>query len=79
VPLEPHIGKNIKEARLAKGLNQSQLGERCRPVVLQQSLSRYESGEMVPTISTLIRIAQALEVDIVELMAPVSGKNRKGE
>ena len=58
----------IKEVCKEKGITVSQLAEKMG--IKQESLSRAINGN--PTLETLERIANALEVDITELFAPSS-------
>ena len=60
------IGSKIKELRLAKGLTQKQLGERCG--MADSAIRRYESDRGNPTEKTLSRIADALGVFVIELL-----------
>ncbi len=53
------MGKRIKELRLESELNQSQLAEIIGCV--QNTVSRYESGEKSPSIEMLARLAIALK------------------
>ena len=58
----------IKEVCKEKGITVSQLAEKMG--IKQESLSRAKNGN--PTLETLERIANALEVDITELFVPSS-------
>jgi Zn-dependent peptidase ImmA (M78 family)/transcriptional regulator with XRE-family HTH domain len=65
----PQLVHNLRRLRDAKKLSQAELAERA-------SLSRVaygaiESGAAKPRVQTLLRIAQALDVPLKELMAPV--------
>lgn len=55
-----NIGKAIKELRLAKGLNQSEMADKC--ALTQTSLSQIESGSKRPNPSTLKKICAFFEV-----------------
>lgn len=59
--LEPEykLIESLIVARLKKGLTQEKLAERIN--TKQESISRVESGKVVPTIPFLKRIAQALD------------------
>lgn len=59
----------IKEVCKEKGITVSQLAEKMG--IKQESLSRAINGN--PTLETLERIANALEVDIIELFTSSSG------
>lgn len=53
-------GKRIKDARNKSGLTQKQLGERLG--VSESAVAQYESGQRVPKVDTLQRIADALNI-----------------
>ena len=54
--------RTLAGLRLAAGLSQRQLGERCD--IGQQHVSRYESGKHKPSLDTAHEMAQALGVDL---------------
>lgn len=54
--------RTLAGLRLAAGLSQRQLGERCG--LGQQHISRYESGKHKPSIDTAHDMARALGVDL---------------
>ncbi len=60
------IGKNIREIRIKKGLSQAEVANRCGKE--RQSYQRVETGNINPTIWYLQHIAQALEVELNELV-----------
>lgn len=60
------IGENIKKFRREKGMTQEKLGEVL--FVSQQQISQYESGEKVPRVDTVQKIADALGIPICELI-----------
>lgn len=64
-----NIGKAIKELRLKKKLNQSELAERCD--LTQTSLSQIESGAKRPNPSTLKKLCDFFEIPeaVVYLLA----------
>ena len=57
----------IKKIRKAKGLTQKQLAEKIGVATI--TIQQYERGVRNPTISTLNRIAMALDVTIGELLS----------
>ncbi len=59
------IGRRIKEARQAKGLSQEALSEKIG--MSAKYLSSVERGKENPTLDTLIKLADALEVETSEL------------
>ncbi|QIJ90186.1 hypothetical protein C7H62_2378 [Mesoflavibacter sp. HG96] len=62
-----HIGKRIKDIRVGKGLSQVDLVGRIEGKIDTTNISRIESGRTNPTIFTLYRIAEALEVQLSEI------------
>lgn len=62
-----NIGKRIKELREERNLEQQDLGGKCN--LNNSALSRIESGRINSTVSTLNKIAVALEVPLKELFS----------
>lgn len=61
------FAENLRRRRKELGLSQEQLGARAN--IQMADISRYESGSRDPRITTIARLAQALEVPIAELLA----------
>lgn len=59
------VGKRIKEARVARGWSQGQLGERAG--VSQTGISSWERGRTEPTRDDVRRVAAALGVEVGEI------------
>ncbi len=60
------FGDNMKRTRLEKRMSQ---GDICRALNLDRAyISNIENGRMNPTLSTLERIANALEISSSELL-----------
>lgn len=59
------VGEKMKEARLAKGFSQTELGKMIG--VTKGTVSLYESGIREPPIKTLILIAKNLQISLDEL------------
>lgn len=66
------VGKNIKKAREEKGITQDALAEQLN--VTRQAVSNWECEKTQPDVETLDRIAEALGVDIEQL---IYGNERK--
>lgn len=64
------LGRRIKDVRQVKELSQIGLAKSCN--FEKATLSRIESGKSNPTVKTLVRIANALEIQVGELFTPVS-------
>ena len=56
------FGKRIKLARVENDLTQDQLAEKIK--TKQKNISRYETGASMPSIETLIKIANVLRKKI---------------
>lgn len=63
-----NIGKNIKTIREHQGLTQVDLVGKIDGDIDTTNISRIESGRTNPTIYTLQRIADALEVELSDLI-----------
>lgn len=59
------LGKHLRQIRKEKGLSMEQLAYKAEMEYRQ--LGRIERGEGSATVVTLLRLAEALEVDIKEL------------
>jgi ribosome-binding protein aMBF1 (putative translation factor) len=62
------IADRVAERRIASGLSQRELAERCGTT--QSAIARLERGGRPPRIDTLLRIADALQCDLVVELAP---------
>lgn len=60
------IGQRIQEIRQDKGLTQIELSYRCE--MERSNMRRIEAGGTNPTILTLKKIAEALEVELDEIV-----------
>lgn len=57
---------NMKLARIAKGMSQSDLADKIG--VKSYIISRYETGVNYPSVETLLRISEVLEVSVDYLL-----------
>ena len=64
--LQQKIGQRIRTLRESKGITQQDLAAACN--FEKTNMSRIEAGRTNPTISTLYKISQALEITISELV-----------
>jgi transcriptional regulator with XRE-family HTH domain len=62
------IADRVAERRIEKGLSQRELAELCGTT--QSAIARLERGGRPPRIDTLLRIADALECDLVVELVP---------
>lgn len=60
------VKTNLKRLRLARTMTQDELAEKLH--VVRQTVSSWETGKTTPDVETLTAIAEALEVDITELI-----------
>ena len=58
------LGERIKKIRLDKNMSQTLLANQCG--IEKANLSRIESGQANPTVLTLLKISDALQVPVVE-------------
>ncbi|MEA2344706.1 MAG: Helix-turn-helix domain, partial [Thermoanaerobaculia bacterium] len=59
------FGERLREVRLAKGLTQGELADRCGTSIA--AISHIERGTKVPTLTTLVRLADALQCKVTKL------------
>jgi predicted transcriptional regulator len=63
-----NIAEKVAERRLEKNLSQRELAERCGTT--QSAIARLERGGRPPRIDTRLRIAEALECELVVDLVP---------
>jgi transcriptional regulator with XRE-family HTH domain len=59
------VGKNIQKIRESKDISQQELAAKCN--FEKSNMSRLEAGRVNPTLSTLEKVAKALDVSLAEL------------
>jgi predicted transcriptional regulator len=62
------IADEVAERRVGRGLSQRELAELCGTT--QSAIARLERGGRPPRIDTLLRIAEALDCDLVVELVP---------
>lgn len=62
------LGERVRAARLAAGWSQAELAQRAE--MPQQSVARFEGGDVEPTIRTVLRLGRALGMDLIIDYAP---------
>jgi len=72
MPVDVAVGENIRVARLAAGLTQTELGKSCG--ITFQQIQKYEKGSNRVGGSRLMQIAEALKVPAFTLL-PSSQKH----
>ena len=60
------VGEAIKKARKEQGITQMDLADACN--FEKQNMQRLESGRTNPTIKTLLKIARALDIELIDLL-----------
>ena len=60
------FGENLKMLRKQKGFSQEELAVRLH--VVRQTISKWEKGLSIPDAEMLIRLAEILEVSVIELL-----------
>jgi len=60
------LGKNLKRIRLAKGITQGDIVRKLR--VGRGFISNIENGKANPTLSTIAKLAEALDVKLDKLV-----------
>ena len=63
-----NLGAKIKEIRMSKNLTQVDLASRFEGRFDTTNISRIESGRINTTVFTLFRVAEALEVNIADIL-----------
>ena len=61
-----HVASQVREIRKARHLSQRQLASRMQ--VPRTYISKIENGKAIPTLGSLERLAEALEVDVSQLV-----------
>ena len=74
--LAKEIGANIQSARKLRGWSLQKLAAKIEPSTSYQQLGRLETGDRPLTLDWIERIAKALEVEPIELLAPGSATPR---
>ena len=73
--LKDHVGRRIAEIRERKGLSQADVAEMLRTTV--SNLQRIEYGTQNVTIETLVKIANALGVAVIEFFGSLDTPKRR--
>jgi transcriptional regulator with XRE-family HTH domain len=70
------IASQVAERRLELGLSQAELAKLCS--TSQSAIARLENGGRPPRIDTLLRLAEALDCELVVELRPREGGDREG-
>ena len=60
------FGKRLREVRVYRGITQEQMAEMAD--ITRNMVGRYETTDQLPSLDTLVRIADALGLSLMELM-----------
>lgn len=60
--MEDLFAQRLKNARVMRGLSMDELCEKMNAIISKQSISKYESGKMLPNSSVLLALSKALDV-----------------
>ena len=63
------LSEKLKQIRKEKGISQEDLAEKLN--VVRQTVSKWEKGFSVPDTEMLIRIAEALDTPVNELLSEI--------
>jgi transcriptional regulator with XRE-family HTH domain len=63
--LQEKVGKRIQEIRIEKKISQQELASKCN--FENSNMSRLEAGRANATLSTLEKVCEALEINVIEL------------
>src|SRR3954465_1166621 len=74
--MRDYIAQVVREARRARGLTQEDLAARIG--VATQSLSNLERGKTMPTIATLMRMAEELDMPVASFL-PTCGPGKSDQ
>ena len=72
-----NIGESIRTYRLQKGMSQGDIEKRTG--LLRCYLSRVENGHTIPSLQTLQKIAESLDVNLAQFFADSVGENHKAK
>jgi len=71
------FGLQLKKIREARGLTAAELGR--RTFIDKPHITRLEKGGTNPTLTTIIKLAEALEIDLSDFFEDYSYKKNKGK
>src|ERR1700733_780718 len=75
-PVDVHVGKRLRYARLLRGLSQEELGDGIG--VSFQAVQKYEQGENRLSASRLFRAAKLLEQSVAFFFDAIEGEPQTG-
>jgi transcriptional regulator with XRE-family HTH domain len=66
------LGRNLRRLRIAAGLTQMELANRSE--MDMGEISRLERGQRSPRLDTMVRVAEAMDLTVEDLVAGIRGK-----
>lgn len=71
------FGERLRELRAARNLTQTELAERCRSN--RQFIGELERGVKVPSLTMVLRLAEALECRVYDLVKVFDSSSAPGK
>lgn len=75
--LQIEIAKRLRKLREASGLSMYQLGAKCG--ISAQRINDLEHGKLVPRLTTLMKVADGLEISVFDILDEPLGRNYDAE
>lgn len=75
--LQIEIAKRLRQLREASGLSMYQLGVKCG--ISAQRINDLEHGKLVPRLTTLMKVADGLEISVFDILDEPLGRNYDAE
>ena len=66
------FANRLKQARIMQGFSMEQLCKKLDNIITRQSVSKYETGKMMPDSTTLISLSNALRVSVDYFFRPLT-------
>lgn len=76
-PFYTEVGLRIQAHRNQNGMSQEQLGRKLEPPVTRASIANIEAGKQRVLAHTLVQLADALEVELRDLLPSETHKKRE--
>lgn len=73
---EVSVAAHLRKAREMRGLTQAGLGQRAG--MAAASISHFETGQRIPSLESLVKLADALEISVDALLGRIGGAEARG-